>query len=95
MLTRRRGPSCSVFRTSTFFQAVAATPAVRAWIPSAEFVSGVGTSAPAIDESFGLIELIDPVCAISAVLIEFVDPASSKRRSRKVHSKANNLAELD
>ena len=51
---------------------------------SAKVVSGVGTSAVALDESFGLVEVIGSVCVISAALIEFVDPARPRKDLNKI-----------
>ena len=63
----------------TIWAAKRIPPALMSFLLSAEIVSGVGTSALALDEPFGLIEVIGSVCVISAALIEFVDPARPRK----------------
>lgn len=63
----------------TIWAAKRIPPTLMSFLLSAEIVSGVGTSAVALDESFGLVEVIGSVCMISAALIEFVDPARPRK----------------
>ena len=63
----------------TIWAAKRIPPALMSFLLSAEIVSGVGTSALILDESFGLIEFIGSVCVISAALLEFIDPARPRK----------------
>lgn len=80
----------------TIWAAKRIPPALMSFLLSAEIVSGVGTSALVLDESFGLIELIGSVCVVSAAFMEFVDPARPRKDlTQKSVRKVNDLAELD